>query len=488
MKSSSSLALSPTLSYQEALDFWFGRINYEQRTPRPSDLKLDRMRTLLGLLGNPQEKLRIIHVAGSKGKGSTSAMLDSILRRAGYRTGLFTSPHLCKVEERIQVNRTQIGPKELASLMEEIRAAVTRMEQAGADASVSGQAVTFFEVATALGFLHFVRQEVDVAVVEVGLGGRFDSTNICRPLVSVITSISFDHTQQLGNDLASIAMEKAGIIKPGRPTISGVTDPEARQVIESICCERNSDLDQLGRDFNYKYQPGIVNQFETRNQPSHVRIRTRQRAWPVMELGLLGEHQAANAAVAVACVERLTAHRLPIDDEAVQAGLNSVIWPARMEVLRYEPLVVLDCAHNVASAQALVDTLRTSFPPTKSERRVNGANYSEGLRRNLEKRLLIFAGSSDKDLPGILQVLASHFDHIFLTRYSHSPRAVPVETLADFLRQQSPVPFTLCPTPVEAWQAAWDTAASDDLICITGSVFLAGELRPVVLETRSSDS
>src|SRR5947199_8905929 len=162
MASGSLLSSSPSLNYEEALGFWFGRINYEQRTPGPTDLKLDRMRTLLGILGDPQEKLRIVHVAGSKGKGSTSAMLESILRHAGYRTGLFTSPHLCRVEERIQVNGTPIQPLELATLMEEISAAIAKMEEVVNEFSVSGQAVTFFEVATALGFLYFARREIDV--------------------------------------------------------------------------------------------------------------------------------------------------------------------------------------------------------------------------------------------------------------------------------------------------------------------------------------
>jgi dihydrofolate synthase/folylpolyglutamate synthase len=483
MESGSLLSSPPSLNYDEALAFWFGRINYEQRIPLPTDLKLDRMRTLLGLLGDPQEKLRIVHVAGSKGKGSTSAMLESILRQAGYRTGLFTSPHLCRVEERVQVNGTPIQPLELAALMEEIRVAIAKMEEAGLDSKGSRQGVTFFEVATALGFLCFARREIDVAIVEVGLGGRFDSTNVCNPLVSVITSISFDHTQQLGNLLASIAMEKAGIIKSGRPTISGVTASEAKRVIESTCAERNSDLRQLGKDFFFEYEPGSVGKSETGGQPSRVRITTHQRTWPVMELGLLGEHQAANAAVAVACVERLREAGLQVDDQAVQTGLKRVNWPARMEVLQFEPVVVLDCAHNVASAQALVDTLQASFPPTRSEIEGNGIPSSQVTRQDcLEKRLLIFAGSSDKDLTGILQVLTPPFAHVYLTRYSHSPRAVPVQQLAEILRRQSPVPFTLCETPAEAWRAARQTAGPDNLICITGSVFLAGELRPVILK------
>jgi dihydrofolate synthase/folylpolyglutamate synthase len=544
------------MTHEEAIAFWFSRINYEQRAPRPADLKLDRMRTLLTLLDNPQDQLRIIHVAGSKGKGSCSAMLESILRQAGYRTGLFTSPHLCHVEERIQVDAIPIAPADLATLMTEIREAIGRMEERSSESSIAQQGVTFFEVATALGFLHFARKKVDVAVIEVGLGGRFDSTNVCEPLVSVITSISFDHTQQLGNRLASIAMEKAGIIKSGRPTVSGVTSPEAWPVIEAICLERNSNLRELGTDFHFDYEPGVLGKSEVRCQRSeirgqgsgvraqgsgvrsenegargwgllrrpHVRITTGERAWPGVELGLWGEHQAANAAVAVACVEELRQLGLHIDDRAVQSGLSSVQWPARMEIVGREPIVILDCAHNVASAYALVDTLLTSFPPTRQEFRttknskietqnpkqiqssksqipnkteVDDLNFRDsrlGFVSDLEfrnsdlfagsflaRRILIFAGSCDKDLAGMLEVLAPPFNHVFLTRYSHSPRAVPAEKLAGMLRELSAVTHTICPTPADAWKSAREMAGPDDLICITGSVFLAGELRPTLL-------
>ena len=220
------------MTYEQAIRFWFDRVNYEQRSPKPSDLKLDRMRALLARLGDPQQYLRIVHVAGSKGKGSTSAMLAAILRRAGYRTGLYTSPHLCRVEERIQVDGAAISAEELAVLMEDLRPAVEALD-ARRPAGTAG--VTFFEIATALGLLHFIRRRVEAAVLEVGLGGRFDATNVCSPLVAVLTSISYDHQQQLGNTLASIAREKAGIVKPGRPTVSGVRAPEARAVIEDDC-------------------------------------------------------------------------------------------------------------------------------------------------------------------------------------------------------------------------------------------------------------
>src|SRR5262245_34187357 len=238
------------MTYREALDFWYRRVNFELKSPQPADLKLDRIRRLLSLLGNPHERLRIVHVAGSKGKGSTSALLASILGQAGYRVGLFTSPHLVRVEERIQIDFQPIAAHDLTTLLAEIRDVSSREPWQGGTLEAS---LTFFEIATALGFLHFEQQGVDVAVVEVGLGGRFDSTNVCRPLASIITSISLDHVQYLGNTLASIAGEKAGIIKPGRPAISGVRAPEARGVIECVAAERAAHLIQLDRDFRYTH-------------------------------------------------------------------------------------------------------------------------------------------------------------------------------------------------------------------------------------------
>ncbi len=504
------------MTYEQAIDFWYSRINYEQRMPQPGDFKLDRMRALLRLLGDPQEQLRIIHVAGSKGKGSTAAMLACILRHAGYRTGLFTSPHLCRVEERIQVDEQPISAAELTTLLADVQSAIEnrglRMEDGTSnsilhppssilnspssilDSPSSPHSATFFEIATALGFLHFVRRQVDVAVVEVGLGGRFDSTNVCRPVVSIITSISFDHTRLLGNRLAAIAMEKAGIVKPGRPTISGATAPEARDVIEQICRSRHSPLQQLGVDFHYRYTPGKVvrscggevrKEIENRgwrmedgesnsildppssilhpppSRRSRVQVITQRNRWPPMQLGLLGKHQAANAAVAVACIEQLRRQDWHIGDDAVANGLANVCWPARLEIVGQRPFVVLDCAHNVASAEALVATLQSSFPPAR--------------------RLLIFAGSNDKDLPGMFQVLAPHFAHAFLTCHGNSARNVPVEQLAGVCRSHGELPFTLCPTPAAAWHAARAQAGPDDLICITGSVFLAGELRPLLV-------
>ena len=471
----SSLVQAPRARWtaDEALRFWFGRVNYEQLSPKPSDLTLDRMRALLDLLGNPQERLRVLHIAGSKGKGSTSAMLAAILRHAGFRTGLFTSPHLEQVHERIQVDGCTITREELAALLEEIAAACARSGKTW-PAQVSGdrpaplaEALTFFEIATALGFLHFVRRRVDFAVMEVGLGGRFDSTNVCRPLLSIITSISFDHTRQLGNTLEKIAREKAGIIKPGRPVLSGVRRAEPRAVIDKIAAERGAPLLQADRDFNFSYEPGRIT--ASMDKRPRVQVTTRARRWPSFELGLLGEHQAANAAVVVATVEVLAKEGVAIPDEAVAKGLAEVDWPARLEVVGRRPIVVLDCAHNVASAQALVDTLLGSFPLQPAGR-----------------RHLIFAGNRDKDLKGMLTILAPHFASFFLTRFGANPRTVLPEALAEFLPPRSA--WSTHATAEQAWRHARAKAAPRDLICITGSVFLAGELRPILLERQKGDA
>jgi dihydrofolate synthase/folylpolyglutamate synthase len=447
------------MTYDEALAFWFGRVNYEQKSPQPGDLKLDRMRALLHRLGDPHERLRTVHVAGSKGKGSTCAMLASVLRHAGYRTGLFTSPHLVDVRERIEIDGAIISRDDLAALMAEIKPAVEALE-------AEGQPPTFFEVGTALGFLHFLRRECDIAVIEVGLGGRFDSTNVLTPLVSVITSISLDHTQMLGDRVEQIAFEKAGIIKPGVPVVSGVTDPAARAVIEQIAAERGAPLVQLGGNYHATFGEVPRSPLAALARPTKYRmfgviVRTATQEWRIVPR-LLGRHQLTNAAVAAAVVEQLQNAGFAISPTAVYKGVAKVHWPARFEIFSTVPRVVLDCAHNVASAEALIDTLN---------------QYSEYLSG---PRVLIFAASNDKDIPGMFRVLAPHFQRFYLTRYTSGSRSVPPERMAEWLPPETE--RVLCPTPSDAWRAARADATPDTLVVIAGSVFLAGELRPLLVE------
>ncbi len=445
-----------------ALDFLRSRIDYERTSSVPygqRDFRLDRMRQLLARLGNPQQALKIVHVAGTKGKGSAAATIANILTAAGFRTGLYTSPHLDRVEERVMIDG-QICPAEaLADLIGRIQPVVAALDaEPTHDPQLSNRA-TYFEIITAAALLHFAERQVAAAVLEVGLGGRLDSTNVCQPLVSLITSISFDHTQQLGPTLAAIAGEKAGIIKHGVPVISGVTEREPGDVVARVAREHGCPLVQLGRDFDFTYRP--PRHLEAAPQPArmdfHDRAIGRQTELIDLEMNLIGAHQAANAAVALATVCELRRQGWKIEEGAIRRGLSSVRWPARIEVVRREPTVVLDAAHNVASVEALVHVLEESF--------------------SARRRLLVFATTRDKDSRGMLCVLLPRFDEVILTRYWSNPRGVPTDELDLLCEELSPVPRHVCADPETAWNLARQIVGPDDLICITGSFFIAAEMR-----------
>jgi dihydrofolate synthase/folylpolyglutamate synthase len=437
------------MTYEEALAFWYGRIDYERRQPKPGDLKLDRMRGLLSRLGNPHQRLRTVHIAGTKGKGSTAAMLASVLKAAGYRTGLFTSPHLSDISERMQVDGVPISRAEMTARMSEVARAVEEMDRLG-DPS---QSPTFFEVITALGMLHFDCRRVDMAVLEVGLGGRFDSTNVCEPILSIITNISYDHLSLLGNSLAEIAFQKAGIIKRRVPVISTAEEPDANRIIREVAHEVHAPLLGIGTDFNEEWKASSI------SQPASVRVRTISRDWGWLPLGLAGPHQAANAAGVVAAIEQLQKKGLTISDSAVARGLCDVVWPARIELLQREPIVIVDCAHNVASAESLLKTIQASFP-------ISG------------KKHLIFAASTDKQITEILSTLSPYFDTFHLTRYQSNPRSADPQSMAETLRDLGKTTVHIYSNPEEAWQSARKLLTPKDGVVATGSVFLAGELRP----------
>jgi dihydrofolate synthase / folylpolyglutamate synthase len=457
-----------------AIDFLSRRINYERSLSMPSSeeaFKLDRMRELLHRLGDPQNQLRIVHIAGTKGKGSTAAMTAAMLSAAGYRTGLFTSPHLERVEERIAVDGQPCCSDELAELVGLVRPAVEAMDRDAAEAAPPQLGPTYFEIITATALCHFAQRKADAVVLEVGLGGRLDSTNVCTPCVSVITSISLDHVKQLGGTLAAIAAEKAGIIKPGIPVISGVTGEEPRAVVRRVAKQCGCRLVELGVDFDYTYHP-----------PRHLEEAASSSTLDTsdfrqIELSLLGRHQAANAALAVATVEELRRTGLTIPDDAIRKGLREVTWPARVEVVARRPAVVLDAAHNAASIAALVEVLAESF--------------------SVRQRFLVFGTTQEKDLRGMLRHLSGQFDHVIFTRYQENPRGVPPEELqamADELADDraSPRPTSgsrqgvreagiadtrVAATPADAWAAIHRMATPNDLVCITGSFFLATEMR-----------
>ena len=423
-------------AYNLALDYLYSFVDYSLKHASElakADFNLDRMRTLMAELGNPESKYPIIHVAGTKGKGSVSALAASALQAAGYKTGLYTSPHLQDYTERIQVDKRPISHRELADLVEEIKPAVARVPY-----------LTTFEITTALGFLYFARQDCDAAVTEVGLGGRLDATNVVMPRVSVITSLSLDHTMVLGDTLAQIAGEKAGIIKPGVPVVSSSQKDEALDVLVKIADERGCDFTLVGRDV--KFEP-----------LSHSLERQTLQVWipnllPLnLEIPLLGGHQAENAAVAYAA---LKASGLNVPAEAIKKGFASLKWPSRFDIIRRDPPIVIDVAHNRESALRLRQTLDTFFPDIPV--------------------ILLFCTLEDKDISGILAELASRVERVVATQADH-PRAPSVEWIAEQVKKAD-LPVEAVTPVAAALDRALELAGEKKLILTAGSVAFAGEV------------
>jgi dihydrofolate synthase/folylpolyglutamate synthase len=453
-------AIQAVVDRDSALDFLFSRINYERTTHIPyrtGGLKLERMQQLLSLLGDPHLGLPIVHIAGTKGKGSTATMIARILQSAGYRTGLYTSPHLQRLEERFVVDGLECSEREFVQLAADLQAATIKLEAR----DPQHRSPTFFEITTAMGLLHFARSQAEAVVLEVGLGGRLDSTNVCRPRLCVVTSISFDHVKQLGNTLYAIAREKAGIIKPGVPVVSSVTAAEPRAAIVETAKQIGAPLIECGRDFDYLVEPDAAGSLRFTFREPDYELRS-------LALGMVGEHQAQNGATAIAAARQLQKQNWQIDESAIRQGLAEAKCPARIEVVREEPTVILDVAHNLASTAALLEALRTRF-----------------ARRHNQRRTILFASSRDKDPVGMLRLLVPEFDRVILTKYVNNPRAVePAELLQlaqPLLAEPGVTSHVECAAdPAQAWQRAWLNAAQNDLICITGSFFLAAEMRPLI--------
>ena len=455
-------------NYNLALDYLYSFVDYSLKHASElakADFNLGRMRDLMVELGNPEAQYPIIHVAGTKGKGSVSALVASALQAAGYKTGLYTSPHLQDYAERIQVNGQPIPHADLSALVDEIKPAVARVPY-----------LTTFEITTALGFLYFARQGCDAAVIEVGLGGRLDATNIVRPRVSVITSLSLDHTLVLGDTLALIAGEKAGIIKPGVPVVSSPQKDEALVVLQKIADENNCDFTLIGRDV--KFEPlshsidgqtlkislsgGLsrsayfADRIETRNRSAtdkdpSTSLRSAQGGW-ILKIPLLGSHQVQNAAVAYAA---LKASGIDITDENIQQGFESTQWRGRFEIARKEPPIIFESAHNQDSFARMYQTLETYFPG--------------------EQVYLILGASEDKNLAGMFAEMKPKIKKLIATRADH-PRALEPEKICQ-VAEQVGVEFEALEPVEAAFHRALELSEKDGSIVLSaGSMFVTAEV------------
>ena len=432
------------MEYVEAIAYLHGLTDYETTRVRrytPEAFNLARMERLLDAMGNPHWAFQSVHIAGTKGKGSTAAMIECCLREAGYRTALYTSPHLHTFRERMRVAGAKIGRGEVVALVKEVQPLVERMPE-----------LTTFEVITAMAFQHFARCNVEMAVVEVGLGGRLDATNVLTPEVTVITSISLDHTYLLGDTLGDVAREKGGIIKAGIPTVTAPQRAEAIQVLEAITQRRDSELVEVCRDWDYEVGPADrEGQLFTVRRISKGGSPLDGEYW----IPLLGRHQLENAAAAVSTLGVLREAGLALPRDAVETGLRAVHWPGRMEILSQDPLVVVDCAHNPYSARTLRDALHEWFP---------GRGW-----------VMVFGASADKDVAGMLEALVPMSEYTIVTRADHPRAMAPIE-LADVVAEVGGgAEVSLNVT--KSLDRALAMMDPDDGLLATGSIFLVADLQ-----------
>jgi dihydrofolate synthase/folylpolyglutamate synthase len=444
-------------AYNMALDYLYSFVDYSLKKSSElakADFNLDRMRALMVILGNPEQKYPILHVAGTKGKGSTSALMASALTSAGYKTGLYTSPHLQEYTERIQIDGQPVSKSQLVELVEQVKPHVMAVPK-----------LTTFEITTAICFLYFAQQKVEAAVIEVGLGGRLDATNVVTPRVSVITSLSYDHMAVLGDTLELIAGEKAGIIKPRVPVVSSPQEDEALVVLERVAIEKLDPLTLVGRDVTYSIGEHSIDGQTlsvSRKQPAEDggqeagiggdENENRQES-VILRIPLLGQHQASNAATAYAA---LKASRLNVSDDSLVKGFSRVKWPCRFEIVRREPPIILDSAHNQDSFEKLALTLDDYFPGRPV--------------------MLIFGSSEDKDVNGMLSTLRGRLKLVLATKAIH-PRAIEPENLVEMANKVGVRAEAVAPVETALARALELASSGGEIILSAGSMFVTAEVK-----------
>jgi len=432
-------------TYEEAIRYLFNRTDYEKEQRlryNVTTFDLSRMEKLLSLLGNPHKKIDTVHIAGTKGKGSTATMLAKMLEANDYKVGLYTSPHVVHLHERIMVNSRMISEPEMLGLMNRVYAPVEKVSKTNP--------LTFFEIMTALAFMYFLDKAVDIGVIETGMGGRLDSTNVIEPKVIGITSLSIDHMQQLGNTIESITKEKAGVFKAGVPIVTVQQEPAAMQVLKSHANAVKAPFSVTGQDIDFSHR------FETsREHGPHTRIclTTPTSKFEHLRVPLYGRHQAINCGLALAMLDKLKSVGYNIDNEKAIEGLNKVSLPGRMEMICDDPRIMIDGAHNAASIQALIQAIGQHIP--------------------YDSMVVIFGCNNDKDIRGMLHSLQYGADKVIFTR-SNSAKAMSPQELADIYTEISGKMCQAANSLGEALQQAKSAISKEDLICITGSFYLIG--------------
>jgi len=445
------------MNYNTAVAYINSFINFEKisRYQYASSFKLERIRAILDELGNPQKGLSAIHVAGSKGKGSTSAITAYILKEAGHKVGLYTSPHLVDFKERIRIldgSRLDNGDpgkfegtingKDFIELVEKIKPVAEKFR----DHKTLGR-VSFFEIITSCAFLYFKKKQVDIAVLETGLGGRLDATNVVTSLACGITNISLEHTDKLGNTLAEIAYEKAGIIKEQNLVISARQEKEAREAIRKVCRKKNAGLLEVGKDIKYSIlDSGESGQVFDLKGPGYC--------YKNLELNLIGAHQIENASLSIGMLKAIDQKKFYIEESTIRGGLKKADWPGRLQIIQRNPYIVLDGAQNPASMLALATSVKNIF--------------------RYEKLICVFGISCDKDIKGVSDILDAFSDIIVLTKSSSNPRATDISRLKGYFRSSRPC-LEKSRDIDEAMRKALKLSNKKDLILVTGSLFVVGD-------------